>query len=95
VRWIQVTWPDKGAVFAIATDGGKVTQGPPLVKWAIGESEARVAEWLRDKGATFAPLPDKPQASPHLDPGARFWCPVCHGTQTIAEIQACREAGGS
>jgi len=94
-----VDWGD--ATFELCTEDGRVTQGPPLIKWALpadgqpGQDERKVAAWLRAKGATFTPV-DGPSAASHPSgqhPGGLFWCPECDGRHTIAEIQALREQG--
>ena len=59
-RCIWVSLPH--ATFGIVTKDGRVTEAPPIAKWAIGPDERPVAGYYRQRGARFRPLAE-------LEPG--------------------------
>lgn len=50
--WIWVSLPY--ATFGMRVDRGVVVEAAPIARWAVGLPEARVAAYLRKKGAVFA-----------------------------------------
>jgi len=93
VRWVQVTWGQ--AQFALGIEDGTITEAPPLAKWAIGVTEAQVAAWFRQRGASFAVLDEPHPPRVAAEPGVYWWCEYCHGTHTMDGIRACRRTAGS
>lgn len=51
--WVKVPW----ATFGLIVRDGRVVDAAPIGKWAIGQTEQAVAEYLRHRGATFVRLP--------------------------------------
>jgi hypothetical protein len=41
------------ATFGLICRNGTVVQAPPIARWAIGKTEAAVADYYRRRGATF------------------------------------------
>ena len=53
-HWVWVSLPY--ATFALAAKDGRITDAPPIARWAIGKPEREVASHYRRKGAEFRPL---------------------------------------
>lgn len=52
--WVSVPgW----ATFGLIVDAGRVVEAAPICRWAVGEQERTVADYLRRRGATFRRLP--------------------------------------
>ena len=54
-RWVWVSLP--WATFALAAKDGRITQAPPIARWATGRDEREVAAYYRRRGAVFRDLP--------------------------------------
>jgi hypothetical protein len=54
-RWVWVSM--EYATFALGITNGRVSDAPPIARWAIGQDERRVAGFYRAKGAVFRDLP--------------------------------------
>jgi hypothetical protein len=52
MKWVWVSLPY--ATFGLRIEGGVVVEAPPIARWAVGLPEAKVAAYLRGKGAVFA-----------------------------------------
>ena len=50
------------ATFGIVTKGGRVFDAAPIAGWSIGRDERSVAEYFRQRGAEFRPLPQREMA---------------------------------
>lgn len=64
-RCIWVSLPH--ATFGIITEDGRVTDAPPIARWAIGRAERDVAAYYRRKGAEFRnAIPRKAEGRPRM-----------------------------
>jgi hypothetical protein len=56
-RCIWVSQPR--ATFGIVAKDGRVIDALPIARWSIGRDERSVAEYFRQRGAEFRPLPQE------------------------------------
>lgn len=42
-----------GATYGLVVKDGRVVEAPPIARWAVGEPERTVAQYLRHRGAVF------------------------------------------
>lgn len=51
--WVTARW----ATFGLVVREGRVVEAAPICRWALGEREGTVADWLRQRGARFERVP--------------------------------------
>jgi hypothetical protein len=52
--WVHVP---RWATFGLIVRDGKVVEAAPICRWAVGQPERTVADYLRQRGAQFRRLP--------------------------------------
>jgi hypothetical protein len=52
--WVHVP---RWATFGLIVRDGRVVEAAPICRWAVGESERKVADYLRQRGAQFRRVP--------------------------------------
>lgn len=56
-RWVAISLPY--ATFALGVQGEHVKVAPPIARWTVGRPWREVAAFYQERGAKFAPLPDR------------------------------------
>jgi hypothetical protein len=51
--WVTAPW----ATFGLIVRDGLVVEAAPICRWAVGEKEWKVADYLRQRGAQFRRVP--------------------------------------
>jgi hypothetical protein len=52
---IQISLPH--ATFGVVVTGGRVVDAAPIARWTIGKDERRIADYYRQRGASFVRIP--------------------------------------